>query len=155
MTSESSDFSAIKSVNIDSFILGPSSDVPIRNKLNAKNAVTVIGFDPFYSIQFDVLAPFGEASLLVGTDHVELSSSLHAGSHIFGSPFFHSGVFREVNLKGFHPSGFACFKLLQNISGVLHLEPLFLYQTFRCYNILLNRVENFLYDASELSFYLL
>ena len=66
MSFEFAYFLAVKRVDIDSGVLRSSSHVLIVEEMNAQDGVIVIGLYSFQSVQLEFLAPFDQASLLVG-----------------------------------------------------------------------------------------
>ena len=76
MTSQGSHLSPIKSININACIFRTSHNISI-DKVNAEDRILMICFYPFYSVQFDILTPLSDASLLSWTDEIEFFSSLY------------------------------------------------------------------------------
>ena len=83
MTSQGSNLPPIESININACIFRASNNIFVY-EMNAKDRILMICFNSFYSVQFDVLTPLCDASLLSWTDEIEFFSSLYfsAGPHI-------------------------------------------------------------------------
>ncbi len=86
MATQSGDFLPIDWVNVDSFVFGPSGDVPVVDKEDAQDGFTVVGDNALAMVEIDCLTVLNNWALLVWRDELELGFQVFFTHwrHVFG-----------------------------------------------------------------------